>query len=462
MSMRFMMFSLLFAFISTLAVVRHTRQNEEAGRTELIGSTAVGRFAPLSAALIVAVGANVVMAIMLGLLLAGIGLPIEGSFAVGAALAAIGITFAGFAAITAQLTQNARGANGLAAITIGAAFVLRAVGDVMGEIRSGGLEVISAWPTWLSPIGWGRLIFPYYQNNWWILGLFAVLFAVLVSIAFALNARRDVGAGVFPDKVGPPEAPNYLLSPLGLAWRLQRTLIIAWALGLAVLGGVFGGVLDSVGGVFGDSPEAASFVSSLGGSDILVDAFIGVIMSIMGWITSVYAIQALLRLRGEEEGGHLESILASKVSRGKWLVSHMFWTCLGVILLLVVSATAAGVAYGLTSGDMAVHIRTMLESVIVQAPAIFVIMGAVLLFFGVVPRLTGLFSWSLYGLFLLFGQFGELLKLPQWLLNASPYTHLPSVPTEGISLQPMVALLLVAVLLGVLGLISFRRRDISN
>ena len=46
------------AFMSTLAVVRHTRQNEETGRAELISSGIVGRYASLTAALIVVVAAN--------------------------------------------------------------------------------------------------------------------------------------------------------------------------------------------------------------------------------------------------------------------------------------------------------------------------------------------------------------------------------------------------------------------
>lgn len=41
------------ALASFLTVIRHTRTEEEAGRRELLGSTVLGRYAPLSAALIV-------------------------------------------------------------------------------------------------------------------------------------------------------------------------------------------------------------------------------------------------------------------------------------------------------------------------------------------------------------------------------------------------------------------------
>ena len=54
--------SLLVALMSAFTVVRHTRGEEEAGRSDLLGANVVGRRAPLTAALIVASGAGVVAA----------------------------------------------------------------------------------------------------------------------------------------------------------------------------------------------------------------------------------------------------------------------------------------------------------------------------------------------------------------------------------------------------------------
>jgi len=44
---------MMIGLLALLTVVRHTRADEEAGRSELIGSTALGRHAQLAAALIV-------------------------------------------------------------------------------------------------------------------------------------------------------------------------------------------------------------------------------------------------------------------------------------------------------------------------------------------------------------------------------------------------------------------------
>lgn len=52
------------AVLAILLVVRHTRADEEAGRLELVGATAVGRQAPLTAALLAAVGTNLALGVL--------------------------------------------------------------------------------------------------------------------------------------------------------------------------------------------------------------------------------------------------------------------------------------------------------------------------------------------------------------------------------------------------------------
>jgi ABC-2 type transport system permease protein len=139
----FMVVATAAAFMSTLCVVRHTRQNEETGRAEMIGAGIVGRHALLTAALIVAVGANVVLGLLNAAVLIANDLPTGGSLAAGAGIAAVGIAFAAIAAVTAQVSETSRGANGMAAAAIGVAFLLRGIGDVAGKVVDGGVTLVS-------------------------------------------------------------------------------------------------------------------------------------------------------------------------------------------------------------------------------------------------------------------------------------------------------------------------------
>ena len=59
------------ALMAALTVVRHTRADEEAGRTELLASTVVGRHADTAAALLVASGASVLVGLGVALSVLG-------------------------------------------------------------------------------------------------------------------------------------------------------------------------------------------------------------------------------------------------------------------------------------------------------------------------------------------------------------------------------------------------------
>ena len=134
----YLLLAVLAALMSALSVVRHTRQNEETGRAELVGAAVVGRHAGLAAALVVTVAANVALAVLAGL--AGIvaGQPAVGSFTAGMATGGLGIVFAGIAAVTVQLSSTTRGASGLAAAVLGVAFVVSGIGNMLGHVDASG------------------------------------------------------------------------------------------------------------------------------------------------------------------------------------------------------------------------------------------------------------------------------------------------------------------------------------
>ncbi|HWM04419.1 MAG TPA: ABC transporter permease, partial [Actinophytocola sp.] len=161
----------LVALVAIFLVVRHTRAEEEAGRLELIGATVVGRYAALTAALLMAVGTTLVLALLTALSLIGAGLPAAGALAFGLSWAGAGIAFAAVGAVAAQVTQSARTANGLGAAVLAAAYLLRAAGDASGVDTSN-------WLSWLSPIGWAQQVRAFAGDRWWVLA-YLVAFAVL-------------------------------------------------------------------------------------------------------------------------------------------------------------------------------------------------------------------------------------------------------------------------------------------
>ncbi|MEU6077627.1 anibiotic ABC transporter [Micromonospora sp. NPDC047074] len=454
--------ALLAALLSTFAVVRHTRQNEETGRAELLGASVVGRYALLTAALLVVVAANVAATALLAAALAASGLPLAGSVAAAGAIGGVGVAFTGIAAVTAQLSVTSRGANALAAAAVGVAFLLRAAGDVLGAQTDGGLRVVSAWPSWLSPLGWGNQVRAFGGERWWTLALPVALLVAGVALAYALAERRDIGAGLVAPRRGPATAAPRLLSPRGLAWRLQRGTLLGWAVGVAVLGFSMGIAGDEFNAMIEENPAAAEAITAMGGSAKLIDAYLAAMLGLFALTIGAYVVQALLRTRGDEAGGPLEAVLATAVSRTRWLGTQALAATLGALALVLLGGLTTGLGYGLVAGDPLGQAIELGGAALVRLPALLVVAGAVTALFGLLPRWSVALSWVALLVFLLLGQLGAVLDLPQAALNLSPYTHVPSVPAGDLAALPLVVLTAVAAALLAAGLAGFRRRDIPS
>ncbi|HET8680979.1 MAG TPA: ABC transporter permease [Micromonosporaceae bacterium] len=441
----------ILAVFAIILMVRHTRAEEETGRLELLGATVVGRHAPLAAALLVAIGTNLVLGLLAALGMISTGLSADGSFAFGAAWAGVGIAFAAIAAVVAQLTRSARAATGISVAVVGVVYVLRAVGDTV-EVTG------PSWLTWLSPIGWAQQFRPYAGNRWWVL-LVVVGFAVVaVAAAHTLVARRDLGAGLVADRAGPATATRTLRSPLALAWRLHRGLLLSWATGFTLVGLLFGNLASNIGDFF-DSSQARDVLAKLGGEQGLTDAYLVAMLGMVGIAASAYGIQAAMRLRAEESALHAEPLLATAVGRVRWAASHVTIAVLGTTLLMVAMGASAGLAHGARVGDMS-QVGRVLGGALVQLPAAWVLTGIVVAAFGLAPRLVTA-GWAALVGFLLLAEVGPLLDLDQWVMDVSPYAHVPKIPGAELTVAPVVTLTAVAALLTAAGLAGFRRRDIG-
>jgi ABC-2 type transport system permease protein len=450
--------AVLAALMSILAVVRHTRQAEELGREEMLGAGVVGRYASLGAAVLVAFAANVVLAGMLGAALLVAGQPATGSLAGGASIALVGVAFTGVAALTAQLASTTRGATGLAGAVLGVSFLLAALGNMLGTVDPAALRVSSAWPVWLSPIGWSQQVRPFADNLWWPAGLALAAMTLLAWVAVLLVGRRDVGRGMWPERRGAAHARPSLLGPTGLVWRLQRGALLGWAIGLIGFGLVFGALSEQIGGLEG---EATEWYATFGGDADLLGAYWASMMQVAGLAVAAYTVTLLLRLHHDEAQGTLEPVLATAVSRLRWLSAYAVNALVGATSLILLFAVAMVVTGGMVLGDTPRLLGDLVGAALVQLPAIGVLGAAVLALVVLVPRWSVGLSWLLVVLAVFVGpMFGPSLGLPTWLLDLSPFTHVPMAPAVAISAGPVLGLLAACLALAGVGVASLRRRDL--
>jgi ABC-2 type transport system permease protein len=448
------------ALMSIFLVVRHTRADEEAGRGELVGSAAVGRLAPLTAALGVAAAANAVLTLLLFAALAFLGLPAAGSAVFALVITTCGLALAAVAAVTAQLAAGGRTARGAAIGVLGAAYLLRAVGDAAGAGGPG-------WLSWLSPLGWTEFARPYTADRWWVLALPLALTAAAVAAAYTLAVLRDQGAGLLPDRPGRPAASGALryLPSVGLAWRLQRGTLGGWAAGFAFTFAASGAAAQGIGSLLGGSAQLRTAFTRLGGQAGITDAYLAAIMSLAGLAAAAYATSAVLRLRAEESAERAEPLLATATGRIRWGLSHVVVAVAGSALLLAVAGVAAGLGYGLRTGSPGTEVARLLGAALVQLPAALAVAGAAVALFGLAPRACVAGAWSVLGAVVVIALFGQILRLSGWVTGISPFSHVPKLPGAAVTLgttgTPLLWLGLAALALAAAGLAGLRRRDIG-
>ena len=442
----------LVGLLAVVLTVRHTRADEEAGRLELVGAGVVGRQAALVAALLFVSGTCVLVGALTSLGLAWAGMPATGAMAFGAAWAGTGLAFGAVAAVTAQLTVSARAATGLASVVLGAAYLLRAVGDVTGVRGEPG------WLSWLSPIGWSQQVRAFAGDRWPVLILLVAFTVATATLAVVLAGRRDIGGGLFADRPGPAVGSALLGSAWGFAWRLQRAALLGWTVGFLVLGAVIGGVATSATDLL-DSKQARDYFQRLGGDQSnLVELFLAAELSICAVVAAAYAVQAVLRLAAEEDADRAEPVLATGVGKVRWALGHVAVAVLGTVALLLAAGLAAGLADALSAHSSA-RVSGILGGALVQLPAVLVMVGITTVAVGV-GRSPVAVAWSVLVAFLLLGEIGPLLKLPQWTMDISPFAHTPSLPGGELTVVPLVVLTAVGLALTAAGLAVLRQRDL--
>lgn len=435
------------ALMSVFLVVRHTRAEEDSERADLVRSTIVGRHAPTAAALIVAAGANVMVAFGTTLATAAFGFSLAGTVALASGIGLVGVVFATAAAAAAQLAGTARSALGLAAGLVALAFVVRGIGDI-------GTPVLS----WATPFGWGIGVRAYAGERWLALVGLVVFAAAFTLASMVLLARRDLGSGLLAPRAGPAHAPRWSRHPVGLALRLQRGMIIGFTIGLFITGLVYGSVADDIEDMLAENPDLADFLARTGGAT-LSEAYLATALRLLALVAAGFAIASALRNRSEEAAGRAESVLATPVSRWRWAGAHLAVTLGATTLLIVSGGLGMGTGYALVIGDGS-QIATLVEAALATLPATLVLAGIATALFGWLPHATAA-AWGVLALVAVVDIFATVLRLPHWTTLLSPLAHTPSLPAEHWSALPIVLLSGLAIGLGVVGLAGFRRRDLA-
>lgn len=445
---------LLFSAIAVsvmniLLVTSSTRMDEEEGRLELIRALPVGRLSYLSSGIILMVIVNSVLFIFLSI---GLGSFMHESFNLesvmlySGVLASAGLFFAGVAAVAAQLTATTRGALGISFGVLIIAYIVRAVGDV-------GNDRVSLF----SPLGWTVRTKVFVDNEWWPIIALVGGAATLLMSAFYLNHIRDINAGLLPDRKGKRYASHFLKSRFGLTWRLEKGIIISWAIGIFLMSAAFGSILGDLEAYFSDF-ELVQKVLPDSSNASMTEQFITLLIGIMSVFAAIPTVSILLKLKKEERMGRTENFYSRAVSRSEIMGSYYIVAFLtGILMQMLIGlglyASASQVM------EKSIGLGVVLASALVYIPAIWVVLGLATLLVGAFPKGAGLvWVYVLFAILVIY--LGNLLEFPEWLNGLSAFYHVPQVPNEEVNWLFLSLLSTGGIVLSIMGFLGYNRRDI--
>jgi ABC-2 type transport system permease protein len=132
-------------------------------------------------------------------------------------------------------------------------------------------------------------------------------------------------------------------------------------------------------------------------------------------------------------------------------------TVVGTVAVVGSAALGLGSGYALATGDGAALARLGGATVMYVAP-VLVFAGVVWLVYGLAPRWATA-GWLALAYCTIVTLFGVLFRLPQWVKDVSPFSHVPLVPAQPFALTSVLGL--VAAVIVAAGIVALGHRDLG-
>ncbi len=366
----------------------------------------------------------------------------------GGAVLAAATTFAALGALTSQLDRSRHDASTTGVVVLAIAYALRLVADA-----GLGLHAL----VWASPLGWIEELAPLTAPSFVAVVPVALWTVALVAAALRGARIRDVGAGLLARDDRGRRHRRLLTGPGALTWRLLSSTILRWWIGITLGAGLIGLVARKASSTIGGSSVREVF-DRLGATALGTRAVLGVASLILAVVVSLLAVGQVAAARAEEARGHLDWLVASRVSRVRWLL----WRLGAAAIALAGVGVLEGLATWGATASQGAHLSPVLlfEAAGNLLPPALALLGVATVLYGLWPRAAvpvsyGLVAWSL--LIVIVGGIGAISP---WLLDTSVFHHMAAAPAEA----PHVLANAVMCALGVLGIAAgvtaFARRDL--
>jgi ABC-2 type transport system permease protein len=233
-------------------------------------------------------------------------------------------------------------------------------------------------------------------------------------------------------------------------------MLTTWTVAVAVMGVVLGAIAPNIGDLL-QSPSARQMMQRLGGAGAIQQTLVAAELSIVALVVTCYALVVVGHGGADEHDGRTEQVLATATSRSRSFLATLIVALVGATWLLLVTGLAVTLGYGAAGGT---SIGDLVPSALAQAPAVWLVTALAAACFALRSSWT-VVGWGFLVLFITVGQIGGLLNLPGWVLDLSPYTHVPTMPVQDFAGGPELGLTLVALVVLGAAWARYRSRDIG-
>jgi ABC-2 type transport system permease protein len=349
-----------------------------------------------------------------------------------------------------------------------------ALGPILGRGGSAGVAGIAlalAWSvnglnlsplTVLSPFSWtANHIALVGQYDWAGVALVAVAAIVLLAVGVEGFARRDLGVTL---GLGLPTLPGAVLGvrgPISRAFGEQLPRALAWGFGLGVFGAMLASLVGQMSGqLAGDANLLKVLETAFPGLDLTsAGGFLQLFIELFYIVAGFAAATFVSKWASDETGGRLEEVLATPLSRFRWVIAGGLAALAADAVMTLMFALSIGLGAG--SGGVSAG-EAMLGSLSLGLYAAALI--------GIGFAIGGLWRTSLaaelVALFVvvtyLVGLLAPPLGLPDWVHQLALTTHFGQ-PMAGrwdaVGVVACVAIAVVGILLGAWGV---ARRDVAR
>ena len=207
--------------------------------------------------------------------------------------------------------------------------------------------------TWF---GWTTNHIPLAKEFDWP-SLLPVLVVIVVFLVIGVEAfvRRDLGSTSAIPLPSLPRALTGANGPTGRATSEQLPTSVSWGIGLGLFGLVLAGSGTSFIEALNKAPDFLRLLQTVfPGADVAsTGGFLQLVFVEFGLVLAGLAAATLVgRWASDETSGRLEMVLATPLSRARWVVSGWLGTLLSIIVVTVFTAIGIAIGAAITGGDI--------------------------------------------------------------------------------------------------------------